>query len=165
MQESTTLTIDGHQVIVDIQDLHLFDGRAWRVRTYSARKKPYLKWQTTNRGDKRTVSFHRLIMRPTDSEVVDHINGNSLDNRRSNLRLVDWTKNAWNRANPCNAKSRFNGVGWSGGRWQVSIRDGKRQIYIGRFQSEIEAAYHYDLASLKYHGEFGRRNFLPLVTD
>lgn len=162
MHDITTLTIDGHDVIVDCQDLHLFDGRAWRVRKLG--KKPYLKWQTTTKGKRKTTSFHRLITGAKENEIVDHINGNSLDNRRMNLRIVNWTQNAWNRAHPRTAKSRFNGAGWSNGRWQVSIRDGKRQIYIGRFESEIEAAYHYDLASLKYHGEYGRRNFLPLVT-
>ena len=47
--------------------------------------------------------------------------------------------------------------------WEVFIRSKGKQIYIGRFKNEIEAAYAYDLASLEHHGEHGRRNFLPLV--
>ncbi len=96
-------------------------------------------------------------------EIVDHINGNSLDNRRQNLRLVNAKQNTWNSAGKRNTKSKFKGVSWSVKSWKVSIRVAGKVIYVGKFKNEVEAAYRYDLASLKHHGEYGRRNFLPLV--
>lgn len=161
MTEFLRLSIDGYEVLVDFDCASLFNGRLWKVE--SPKAIPYLRHNTRRNGKRIQTSFHRLIMGAQKGQVVDHINGNSLDNRRCNLRFVTTRQNNLNSKNKSNSKSKFKGVGWSGNRWQVSIRHGGKQLYLGRYKCEIEAAYAYDIASLKYHGEFGRRNFLPLV--
>lgn len=94
-------------------------------------------------------------------EMVDHINGDREDNRAINLRASNKYLNARNASAKNGA--RFRGACKRSFGWEVSIMSEGKQIYIGRFRDEVEAAYAYDLASLKYHGEYGRRNFLPLV--
>ena len=96
--------------------------------------------------------------------MVDHINGDRSDNRISNLREASCVQNNRNSAKKSFGRSKFRGASFNHGYWNVLIRnqDGK-QIYGGRFKRDVEAAYHYDLLSIQFHGEFGRRNFLPLA--
>jgi len=111
-----------------------------------------------------TLYFHRAAFAIHNGywpEMVDHINGDRLDNRACNLRASNKIFNARNAA-PKNG-NRFRGACMRPFGWEVLIRFNGKQIYIGRFKNEMEAAYAYDMASLKYHGKHGRRNFLPLV--
>lgn len=94
--------------------------------------------------------------------VIDHINGNRSDNRIQNLRLTDVVGNARNSAaKPGKKTSRYRGVKFAHKKWEAWIRDGSKQRYLGRFETEVEAAKAYDAASRELHGEFGRRNFQP----
>ncbi len=111
-----------------------------------------------------TMYFHRVAFAMHNGywpEMVDHMNGNTSDNRALNLRASDKYFNARNAAPK--RGNRFRGACKRPSGWEVLIRAQGNQIYIGCFKSEIEAAYAYDMASLEHHKEHGRRNFLPLV--
>lgn len=111
-----------------------------------------------------TLYFHRAVYAYHHGlwpAMVDHINGDRSDNRIENLRASDKKTNARNAA--AKKGARFRGANKRASCWEVSIRTDEKQLYIGRYKSEFEAAYNYDLASLAHHGKFGRRNFLPLV--
>ena len=120
-----------------------------------------------------TVKMHRLVLgaalgRPLGpQEVVDHINGNGIDNRRSNLRLATHSQNHANAPKPRtkNPSSQYKGVYWypykdGRPRWRAMLRvgDGKR-ISLGYFDDEAEAARAYDRAHVEHFGEFARPNF------
>lgn len=163
LEVSMKVQIDQWMVQVDSEDYEQYfvAGRAWHVCV--PKNKPYLIWSTTRLSKKVTVKFHRLVMNAQPGQQVDHINGDSLDNRKLNLRLVTSLENNRNMKPRLGFSSRFKGVGWHKGGWRVRIRVNYQHISVGFFKDEVEAAAAYDLASLKYHGEYGCRNFLPLV--
>jgi hypothetical protein len=112
-------------------------------------------------GKTKMVSMHRQIMNFPEGLLVDHRNNNTLDNRRSNLRIATQSQNRQNRRKRENTTSRYVGVSFDKqtNKWKVKIKTETKEIYLGRFSSEIEAAKAYDAAALKYHGEFARLNF------
>jgi len=121
----------------------------------------------------RAVSMHRTIMGATQDQIVDHINGNPLDNRKSNLRFVTSSQNARNSRGPKTIRgksptSRFKGVSkkvvkYKGEpryiSWNAQICFDNEKHHIGNFDSEVAAACHYDYAAQNYFGEYARLNF------
>lgn len=108
------------------------------------------------------VRLHRLLLAPKPDELVDHINMNELDNRRSNLRLASKSQNMANRGNQVNNISGYKGVHKrkDTGRWQSYIKYQGKRIHLGYFATAEEAAYVYDQATIQLFGEFGRTNIL-----
>ncbi|MHC4207804.1 MAG: HNH endonuclease, partial [Planctomycetota bacterium] len=100
----------------------------------------------------------------SDGYIVDHINGNGLDNRRANLRLATVAQNAWN-SKKRNPRSGYKGVWFAAdkGLWRAAIVCHGRRIHIGYFTDKIAAARAYDAAARKYYKEFARPNFPPAV--
>lgn len=90
--------------------------------------------------------------------VVDHISGDKLDNRRSNLRIVPATANAINAGRRKDNKSGYKGVWFNKDkqRWESAIRVDKRPLHLGTFGTPEEAAAAYAAAAEKYHGEYRR---------
>lgn len=140
--------------LVDIDDFDVVSGYTWRQR-----KKP-ADWVRYAHATKRKklVVMHTLL---TGWSLVDHINRNGLDNRRSNLRPATTAENARNSKLYENNTSGYRGVSWHKRDrcWRTQIKVSGKLLELGRFQSPEEAARAYDEASLRYHGEFGRRNF------
>ena len=115
-------------------------------------------------GKQKTLYMHRLIMDACYSQEVDHINGNGLDNRRENLRLCTHAENMHNRKVTSEGSSKYKGVSWhkSKKKWASRIWLNNKQIHLGYFKDEIEAAQVYNNAALKYHGDFALLNFKEL---
>ena len=115
----------------------------------------------------KSYSAHRLaFLYVTGSipDVVDHINGDTQDNRFANLREATLYENARNSRKKISSSFRFKGVQKHGKKFFARINTGSRKtVKSPLFNSEIEAAYHYDILSIEHHGLFGRRNFLPLM--
>jgi hypothetical protein len=89
-------------------------------------------------------------------EVVDHINGNGLDNRRNNLRLATHQQKLANRRKTAKNSSGYKGVCWNKSRskWQASISVNDVTIHLGRFDNPIDAHGAYIEAAQKYYKEF-----------
>ena len=112
------------------------------------------------------VYMHRVITGAREGEHVDHINGNTLDNRRNNLRKCSAQDNVRNRRKPSHRAGRpttsiYKGVSWQPreSRWYATIGINGQQIVLGRFTDEIEAAHAYDRAARQHFGAFARLNF------
>ena len=108
----------------------------------------------------RVVQLHREVMGAPPGMLVDHVNGNTLDNRRCNLRVATHGQNLANRK-AITAKSGFKGAFWAkwAGRWYSSIGVNGRVIRLGYFDTPEAAALAYDEAARKHHGEFACVNF------
>lgn len=108
------------------------------------------------------VRMHRVITGVTDpSTPVDHRNRCGLDNRRSNLRVCDDSRNRANCKKPFRSRgstSRFKGVHRYSKSWIASIRVRGRLIHLGSFLEEVAAARAYDEAATEHFGEFARTN-------
>ena len=106
--------------------------------------------------------MHRFIMKAERGQIVDHINGNTLDNRKENLRIVTAQQNSQNRLRTVSPgkTSNFKGVSWNKQRqkWFAGIRADGVTHRLGFFDDEIEAALAYDAAAKIHHGEYARTN-------
>lgn len=111
---------------------------------------------TTHSG--KSMRIH-LIVFPSTS-FIDHINGDKLDARRSNLREATRSQNGANRIPKKSSSSKFMGVAWYSlsGKWRTQITFEGKVRHVGYFTNEVDAAKAYDAAALKYHGEFARIN-------
>jgi hypothetical protein len=101
--------------------------------------------------------MHRLIMQAPKGMVVDHINGNGLDNRRCNLRLCTPAQNRRNRHKHAGGRSRFLGVSPCGDKWNARVAG----RYLGLFDDEVEAAKARDRKARQLYGEHAWLNFPP----
>lgn len=110
-------------------------------------------------GRRSALLMHRMIMAPPPGMVVDHINGDGLDNRRENLRLCTHAENIRNQQIRRGSKSsRFKGVWWQRGKWAAMIEHDGDKICLGRFDCEEQAARQYDRAARIFFGSFARTN-------
>lgn len=106
--------------------------------------------------------MHRLILGTSVGMEVDHVNGDGRDNRRVNLRLATHSQNMANqRKRRDGISSRYKGVWYERRRkrpWRAKIKVRGRQVNLGYFETEEEAAYAYNLAALEHFGGFARLN-------
>ena len=125
------------------------------------------KWHATRDGYVRrsfmdkSIYLHRVIMNAPTGMEVDHINGNKLDNRRCNLRVCHpWQnkQNAQKTKKP--TLSKYRGVTKTRGRWCASIKHDGKNIWIGRFTTEEDAALAYNWKALQLFGEYAGLNQL-----
>jgi hypothetical protein len=119
--------------------------------------------------DKRKNHFlHRLIMNVTDTKLqVDHINGNTLDNRKCNLRICTQKQNLRNQKLNIKNKSGYKGVFWRERlkKWETSIQVDCKHIYLGIYENKVDAAKAYNEAAKNYFGEFAHLNIIPEKED
>ena len=115
------------------------------------------------RSDMRPLlSLHRFLMNAGSGTVLDHINGNPLDNRRENLRFCTEAQNHYNRRLNKDNTSGFKGVWFrkTSKRWQAEIRVNGKKRRLGCFQSKEDAAKRYNEAAREHFGEFARLNLV-----
>jgi hypothetical protein len=148
----TVLTL-GYVALVSPEDAHFLKSRKWTAAENKRKTLVYVRSTYTK--------LHREILDAPPKILVDHKNGNGLDNQRGNIRLSTNKENARNIPRHRDCSSRFKGVCWltKPEMWLAQIcKDGHR-MHLGVFEDEIEAAKTYDTAALKLFGEFARLNF------
>ena len=114
----------------------------------------------TIRPENKLIQLHRIVIKAKKGEMVDHINGNKLDNRKSNLRICTNSQNCQNKKISKFNKSGFNGVSWckKNKKWVAQIACNNKKMHIGYFTNPIDSARAYNKAAIKYHGEFAKLN-------
>jgi hypothetical protein len=134
----------------------------WRRSAFYASAR--VKLTPGRKGKSLMISMHRLIVGAAEGDIVDHINGNTLDNRRSNLRICSRAQNKQNARKKSQSASQYKGVRYRPGKktttppWMAVITANGERLCLGRFATEIEAARCYDEAAKRYFGEFANCN-------
>lgn len=149
----------GKVALVDDADYEAVSAHKWfamkdgRGLFYAARG-------VRNRNGKKALQFlHRFLL--PDVHRVDHRDGNGLDCRQENMRPATSRQNAQGfRRKTLTATSKYRGVSRDRKRqkWQAQIKLDGRVIFLGRFESETDAAIAYNVAALHYFGEFAQLN-------
>jgi len=152
----------GFSTVVDFEDRDLADFK-WSARlsgntAYACRHSPW------NNGKRHEIAMHRKIMEEIlgrqlqSREEVDHVNGNGLDNRRSNLRLATRLQNSQNIGKKRNSKNPYKGIYYYKkiGRWRARIKFNGKRIFLGSFYTPEEAYAAYCRAALELFGDFAR---------
>ena len=138
---------------IDDADYERVSQHKWCAHVRRIRKTSY----AVSYINGKLTSLHRFIMGLEDGKVwVDHIDGNGLNNQRSNLRICTRNQNQQNRPKNKNNKSGHKGVFWDSSRskWGCAIMVNRKKIMLGRFDDLEFAAFVYQEAARKYHGEF-----------
>ncbi|MEA3222695.1 MAG: HNH endonuclease [Thermodesulfobacteriota bacterium] len=155
------LTTPGKVALVDDEDYDWLNHWKWFANKcgpyfYASRHTPMV---NLVRGE--VVRMHRAIMQPLGGMRVDHVDMNTLNNQRSNLRICTHQENLRNRKSAKGSTSCFKGVCWDKSRkkWFASIKeDVGKQLNLGRFDSELAAAQAYNQKATELFGDFARMN-------
>jgi len=150
----------GKVALVDADDFEWLNQWKWHVLKEQAGTFRALRGARVG-GNYTNIAMARFIVDAPKGLVVDHINHNTLDNRRTNLRICTLSGNNRNTSSRRNSFSQYLGVDYdkSDGRWRARVRVGSVRHFVGKFDSEQDAARAYDAAACFHHGEFANPNF------
>jgi len=147
----------GKVALVDDVDFERANKLCWHAH-YNHQSKI---WYAQSIHKNKVLHLHRFILNAPENLLVDHRNGDGLDDQRCNLRTCTKSQNC------CNSKSRkgtskYKGVSFHkrAGKWQVDICKNYKGYYVGLFNTESEAAQAYNQVAVKFHGSFARLNTL-----
>ena len=149
----------GCYALVDDEDYDQLAQWHWTKSTRGYAHRVGKKSDGNRRG--RYISLHRQILGVTDPKVeIDHINHNTLDNRKSNLRICSRSQNMANQRLCSDSTSKVKGVSWYKPlmKWRVQIKVSGTKKHIGYFDSKYSAALAYNKAAKKHFGVFALLN-------
>lgn len=146
----------GKVALVDDEDYEELSKHKWQCdgKGYAFR--------TTGSKPRRHIFMARLVMEAPHGSWVDHIDHNTLNNQKSNLRFCNRSESSMNQCKRSDqASSKFKGVHWCTNqrRWIALIYLKKKRIHIGSFRQEEDAARAYDSAAVRLFGKFAYPNF------
>lgn len=149
-----TFLADGRKVVTDGKYADLLREYPWFA--LNCRRGRATAYARTTRN-KKTILLHDLILKPDPGLVCDHVNGDTLDNRRGNLRAVTV------RANSANTRRKVSSVGYigvqpSGNKFSASVLRGNQRTHLGLYESARDAAIAYDVAAKLLHGPTAMTN-------
>lgn len=154
-------------ILIDEENLYLFDKYRWYPHLISGKfyiqRTIYLDKIKSKKSKRRTIFLHREIMQPTNSkEFIDHKNGNTLDNRKMNLRLTNARGNNRNSVKKSTNTSGYKGVQKDKrsptGTWGIQIKLENKVYSKWGFETAKDAAKAYNKIAFEYFGEFAKLN-------
>jgi len=149
------ILISGYDVIIDIENLDDVINLYWRINRDDSKYK-YFQHRIKKNKKEKGVLLHRFIMNAQKGIIVDHINGNTLDNRKCNLRLCNISQNNCNRKISSHNTSGYKGVYLHNKKWVARIVINYKNYFLGVFDTPEKAYTAYCKAAKELHGEFAR---------
>lgn len=151
----------GHVALVDAADFAWLSQWDWRINSGYAYRRELVD------GTRRRLWMHRVILDAPEGQPVDHASGDTLDNRRSNLRICTPQQNSWNGKQRSTVQP-YKGVSREPSSphiWRARICVDGRLMRVGTYDDARDAARAYDIAALHHFGEFARLNLPDAVGE
>jgi len=147
MIEEIAIKINGHIMKIDKEDIYLIINRNIFISS------GYACYKYNNES----FRLHRDILKCSDDFEIDHINGDRLDNRRSNLRIATRSENSCNTVRKNNLSGQ-KGVSYlkHNKKWIAQISKNRKKYYLGCFESKFDAIKVYQDKAKELHGEFAK---------
>lgn len=158
------IEIRGYTILIDDEDWEKVKGYKWVINAPNkANKKYYAQHDFYTDGVHHAILMHRLIMGCVEGDgvCIDHIDGNTLNNCKNNLRVSSIAENTRNQQKHRDSLSPYKGIKYDRRDkiWVARIQHNKKRIYAGFSKDPIEAAKAYDRKAIELHGEFAYTNF------
>jgi hypothetical protein len=149
----------GKIAMVDDEDFEWLSESSWHY-SKSNKEDRYGYAKRPGTGKTALDRMHRVIMKARDGVDVDHVDGNGINNQKSNLRICTKHQNRFNTKIPSANTSGFKGVGFhkKARKWRARVKLNGKENHIGLFVDKIEAAKAYDELATKLFGKFARTN-------
>ncbi len=150
--------VGGGYAIVDLLDYEKVEGFRWHRHPEG-----YAHACVKRDGKWISLLMHRLLTGVSNGSIIDHTNGNGLDNRRKNLRVCSRAENDANADIWETNTSGYKGVSYyrSTGKWRVAFGVQGKSYYVGYYDTKEEAALAYNIVAFGLYGEFARLNKVP----
>lgn len=165
VKKTITSNCGRYHILVDEEDYDRvveFAPNGWEARYFTKSNYPYAITRKTINGKRVQFFMHRIILEITDANVhIDHKDRNGLNNRKFNLRMSTRSENMKNRKSAKNSTSKHLGVHFCNEqyKWRATIKPtGQKNINLGRYEKEIDAAYAYNFSATIIHGNFSNFN-------
>jgi len=142
----------GKLAIVDDEDFHRVSAYSWCADYNKCTRSFYARTTIKIAGKRKNVYMHRLIMDAKKGEAIDHVDHNTLDNRKSNTKITNTLGNGKNQLLQRRTFSGFIGVTWykPHGKWVSRVRVDGHLFHLGYFHDKAEAIAAREVANLKY---------------
>lgn len=160
LEDGTTVVFltQGTRCIVDTDEWKNLKDFSWYAGGHKHRR--YVTSQKTVAGKRTVYYMHRMITGCPDGLMVDHINHDTLDNRKQNLRVCTNQENQFNKKAKVTAKTNYKGVYFfrRTSRWYAQICLNGKNKHLGYYKTELEAAVAYNNAANRHYGAFSYLN-------
>ena len=155
---SSIVLSSGETCLIDGEDLERVNRYTWRLEHFN--RKSYVRCSISKNGKVTKARLHRFILGAKPGDVVDHKNGDTLDNRKSNLRYCTLSESAKNRVKNKTSKNKYKGVRKEPhcSRWSAFISIDSKKTYLGIFKTEEDAAKAYNIAAKKNYKQYAKLN-------
>lgn len=155
-------TVEGYCVLLDLEDviiLRIYNVKLDNIRIHktNSHSAPFIWYPEWRKRGKIPLAGIIMQLLPNQELVVDHINRNPFDNRRSNLRIITKLQNCYNKSP--RYSYRYKGIHKRGNKWKAHMVYRRKNVYIGYFNTAEEAARAYDTKAKELFGEFAYLNF------
>ena len=147
-----------YKVIIDRDDYKAVRAKDYKMYIRRNKKGRCYVYLADSKG-KSMGGLHIFLMKPPKGLIVDHKNGDGLDNSRSNLRIATKAQNGQNKTKRKGTSSQYKGVCLhKSGKWVAAIVVNGKRVHLGCYAAEQEAARAYDAAATTHFGEFAFTN-------
>lgn len=151
----------GMVAFIDDEDFKIVSAHSWNCIKTDIDGLFYAGTNVGSRNARTVLYMHKLLM---GGKLIDHINGNGLDNRRSNLRFCTHAQNCANKNKKSGTSSKYKGVFWykRDSKWRSFIQKEGKKYFLGNFEKEVDAAIAYNLKAKELFGDFAKLNEVNL---